>query len=997
MSAAPTSGPGGAGERGGRHTRIVRSFMTQTMADADILGLSTARERELARILGAIERSRRAAPGTLQHLVLYGNRGFGKSFMTRRVQIELARRWPEIPFLLLPEEQHSLQRDPQALLDTIALKLADSRSGGDSAYAAGHFRWPSTVEAERRWRNAEAALEQALDAALPSGGMAIVVVENFDLLLQRLFREDIDEQRLRRWLDRRGNRLMLFATATGTVDMDYDRPLFQAFESVRLEPWSSDDCIAYFGRLRAHQGQPPLSPSQEAKARAVAEFIGGTPRLAQLLGEVLDNEDALDVAEIMAALTDRLADYYRRRIEDLAPLSIGLLDALIRGGEPASQTELAARVGAGGQSDIARVMADLQQADIVRGLPAPDSREKLYRVPDRVFVHYYRLRQGSRSAQDTPLATILDFLRSFYTREEQSRQSLAHLEAGRLAEAGLFSRLAREGEAPKRNTYTRRFIQALRQYAEAVPGGVGQTIEVIASHLDGDRPETAYALCDVDTSGAVEALHVVIRAQALYRMGHVERARAVLENALEHAGIDAVAHFFFLEQLLFMAEGEKDAERLAEGFKDLAQKLPSVLERRRLRCLAWWCGVLGDHYESIENAKHAMALAALTGDEAEEAPSLHHLAYSLIELGRYDEAASVAARAAEYSSRTGDLLVEIISLRLRSCSLARLGEHQDAIRTASRAAVLAANYGDVGEEASSLRHLAYSLSQLGYHDDAVQTAGRAVALAAKAGDILEEAESLCHRAYSLVRLGRHEEAWRDGRRSVDLARKSTDKSRLAWSILECVRAAPKLSKPEVASLFGEWIRILTASRFSGIPRPHPWFGDLFIAVARADAWGELDKLFEEHADWLSSLEEPIRFNTADGAALARIGEERGRAAGYAAMAEALPRIARLIARLPEPARDGRWLVDLIEGYASACRDPGLLRDVASLLTPELAPQAQDSAQLLQKLAEADAAAAPEIALARMHPDIATWIRRLRNLPDPAPASPSRKGRRVRRG
>jgi len=309
----PSTGPSGQKEGGERQHRVVRTFMTQDMTDDDILMLSTGREPELARIVDAIERSRKAAPGALQHLVLYGNRGFGKSFMTRRVQIEVAARWPDTPVLLLPEEQHGLQRDPHALLDTIALRLADSRSGGNSSYEEGHFRWPSADAAARLWTEAETRVEQALDAALPAGGIAVVVVENFDILLRRLFREDVDEQRLRRWLDRPGNRLMLFATATGTVDMDYDRPLFQAFESVRLEPWSGDDCIAYFGRLRAHQGLEPLGPVREAKARAVADFIGGTPRLARLLGDVLETDDALEVAEIMAALTDRLADYYRRR------------------------------------------------------------------------------------------------------------------------------------------------------------------------------------------------------------------------------------------------------------------------------------------------------------------------------------------------------------------------------------------------------------------------------------------------------------------------------------------------------------------------------------------------------------------------------------------------------------------------------------------------------------------------------------------------------------
>ena len=994
----PSTGPSGQKEGGERQHRVVRTFMTQDMTDDDILMLSTGREPELARIVDAIERSRKAAPGALQHLVLYGNRGFGKSFMTRRVQIEVAARWPDTPVLLLPEEQHGLQRDPHALLDTIALRLADSRSGGNSSYEEGHFRWPSADAAARLWTEAETRVEQALDAALPTGGIAVVVVENFDILLRRLFREDVDEQRLRRWLDRPGNRLMLFATATGTVDMDYDRPLFQAFESVRLEPWSGDDCIAYFGRLRAHQGLEPLGPVREAKARAVADFIGGTPRLARLLGDVLETDDALEVAEIMAALTDRLADYYRRRIEDLAPLSIGLLDALIRGGEPASQTELAARVGAGGQSDIARVMAELQRADIVRGLPAPDSREKLYSVPDRVFVHYYRLRQGSLAAQRTPLATILDFLRSFYSRDERQRQSLAHLEAGRLPEAGLFSRLAREGEAQRAGDYTRYFVDALRRYLEEAPGAIERTAEEVAALLDGDSPEDALTFCEgVEQPGRVGAVRAIVRAQALYRLGHTEEAQAVLEAARERSQSDATASFIVLEQLLGLAESQDRvvAVRVAEALEGIGGDLPRAMEARRIRHIALRLALLGRHDDALEAAARAATLAAEVGDTRGEAVSLRHRAFSLGALGRHEEAVETAGRAAERAAVAGDIRGEAVSLRYRAFSLGQSGRHKEAVETARRAAQRAVEVGDISEEEESLRHLAYSLGHLRRHEEAVETAARAAERAAESGNALEEAASQRLRAFSLGKLGRYEEAWMAAQKSAAIARREANAYQLAWSILESLRAAAHLVRPEVVQLFGEWLRLDRRNDEHPLVAPLPAFGDLVAAVARADAWAALDDLLEEHAPWLAKIKEPVYFHDADGEAFARIGAEMGRAAGYRAMAEALPRIAGLMARLPGEARNDLWLPDIAEGFAAACRDPGLLRDVATLMTPEIAPEAEETARLLQTLADVDEAARPETVLARLDPDVATLIRRLRGLRDPAP--PAKKGRGGKRG
>lgn len=268
---------------------LVQTFMTHRMTDEAIRTLATGREKETGRIMDAVRRSLGAAPGALQHVAIYGPRGFGKSFVARLVQIETAdlaaARDVPILFVLLPEEQHNLTRNPHALPAYIAHKVADLRTGEDRSWAGAMFQWPDPEKEAHQWVEAVDRLERELDRSLPeSRGMVVVVIENFDVLLASVFKEDAAEQRLRKWLDRPRNRVMLIATATGSVDMDYDRPLFQAFQSIRLEPWSQDTCICYFNRRREAEALAPLDAAAEAKARAVADFIGGNPRLAQQIG-----------------------------------------------------------------------------------------------------------------------------------------------------------------------------------------------------------------------------------------------------------------------------------------------------------------------------------------------------------------------------------------------------------------------------------------------------------------------------------------------------------------------------------------------------------------------------------------------------------------------------------------------------------------------------------------------------------------------------------------
>ncbi|HNC21846.1 MAG TPA: hypothetical protein PKV14_13360, partial [Accumulibacter sp.] len=106
----------------------------------------------------------------------------------------------------------------------------------------------------------------------------------------------------------------------------------------------------------------------------------------------------------------------------------------------------------------------------------------------------------------------------------------------------------------------------------------------------------------------------------------------------------------------------------------------------------------------------------------------------------------------------------------------------------------------------------------------------------------------------------------------------------------------------------------------------------------------------------------------------------------------LPRVLRLPAAPGADSAPDSALSGIIAAFARDCQDPGLLRDVAGLLTPELAAEAPQQATLLRTLAQVDEARNPQAVLARMDPDIALWVRRLRDLPEPAEAPRRRRTR-----
>lgn len=1015
------------------------------MSDKSILSLATDREPQQKKVQGAVKRSLLAAPGALQHCVIYGPRGFGKSFMTRLIQIEtqnlaLTQALP-IPFVLLPEEQQNLTRNPHALPSYIAHRLADLRSGEDSSWGQAMFQWPEPNREAELWDEAIIRLELELDLSLPEGcGLAIVVIENFDLLLTTVFKDPTAEQRLRKWLDRPKNRLMLIATATGSVDMDYDRPLFQAFQSVKLSPWSQEACITYFNRRRGAEGLAPLAKEMEAKARAIADFIGGNPRLAQLLADVLETQDALSVAGTMNELADKLSDYYRRRIDDLPPLARGLLDALIRGGEPASQTELAVRVNASSQSQIARVMQELIRSDIINGIPARDSRETLYRVTDRVFVHFYRLRQGNQLTVKTPLTTILDFLRAFYSVDEQKRHAMEHLRAGRSVEGRLFADLALENGPGLKvySSYSSNFgqrIQRLITFRESTLPLATPSILSLLSDCPEELIQTLSTWSIDDSLGKV-ALGL-IEAQALANMGLSDKSTELLEQLLLTTD-DHIAQIFLHYELLSLTNLREDKPGSTFHIKKLISasttELPDLIKILLLRVRARSLLIDHDYAEAIDTAKEAITLSEIIKNKDEEAMSLRWLIWIYSQLEDDKNVIKISEPALRLSKQIGAINEQVIILALVTSSHGRLrniesmlaaalsgeqlakeigdkrrqgialgeaawaldslGRYEEAIATGRKAAELASTIGNTGEHIFSLRTLAWSLYKTNHYEESLATARKAASAAEKTNFQGEYSESIRIAAKSLAALYDYNSAMELCLKANSIARRIKDKWTLQGSARDLITYAGFVPSKDAIDIFLDQVlyEIKNPTHRRGADWSL-WLNDLFSASVNISDWTALDILIDEHLKEIDT--EQLHATSVIGKAIAQVGKNEGTAAGYNAASNSIVRINRLMASdKTELETQSLWISDMMSGFAMVCRDADLIRSVANLLKSQEEQEGHKQANLLLSLAEVLDSGDPEGFLTRTDPDVAVWLRRNLNMPETIKKSQRRKKRKT---
>ena len=627
---------------------LLSAFNPHELKADTVLKVATGRAEPLARLLDII-RSNLTAP-TKQHVIVSAPRGYGKSFLLRYVQVtieEIAKREGlPIAMALLSEELPHV-KEPDTLLAEIRRTFL-----GEPANTVG-VRWAE--DDGEAWYQSVADLDSAVAERLGSNGLLVAGVENFDLLVRKAFAKDIHGGSLREFLTRKNNRVMLLAaSARGAFDRDYDRPLFKAFEEIALEPWSVDECVAFFRAQRAAAGKVPLTDVQEAKARAVATFIGGTPRLATLIGETLLEDDPVRAADLLDKLVDELTPYYKERIEVLPNRSQALLDGLLRGGERCSATELARRVGAPNQPAIAAPLDELRKDLVVVGDKAPDSAEMLLRVTDRVFAHYYRKRILSHGQETCPLEALVDLLAVYYSPEEQKREAEKLKARGLAREAAIMERLWQAGERDASATLDSKLNE--------------QRDPVFSKKMDEWRRLTN-KMRFADGLLILDDILTAARAAGNYDV----EAEAVAQRGWTLAELNR-----YEEALTTAREASALAERAKNG------KLKAYAIREAAFCMS----MLGRNEEAIRIAREAAALAGQAGDVTEQANALAVVAYGFRELGRHEEALGIARESVALAKSVDAVDEQANALRIVALCLEDLKREEEAVAPGCEAADL---------------------------------------------------------------------------------------------------------------------------------------------------------------------------------------------------------------------------------------------------------------------------------------------------------------------
>ena len=390
--------------------RPIRKFNPGTFqSDDEVVRQFVVRQGELDLVLEVI-RSNTDSP-SCQHVLIVGPRGRGKTMLLARVGVELradnalSQRLFPVRFM---EESQEIATLADFWLEAL-FHLARANATGNPEFSRELLATHADLTA--RWRDTnieECARAAFLEAADRLDRKVVLMVENLQALCSDL--DDDFGWQLRQTLQSEP-RLMMLATATSRfrgLD-DANRPFFELFRIVELEPLSTDACRRLWNMVSGDK-------QTSREIRPLRILTGGSPRLLVIVATFARHRSLRQLLEELVTLVDDHTEYFRSHLEVLAKTERRVYLAVIDLWQSSSAHEIAARA----RMDI-RTASALIARLVDRGAVVAEGtgRKRRYAAAERLYSIYYKLRRERDEAG--LVRNLIQFMTVFYRRDELAK------------------------------------------------------------------------------------------------------------------------------------------------------------------------------------------------------------------------------------------------------------------------------------------------------------------------------------------------------------------------------------------------------------------------------------------------------------------------------------------------------------------------------------------------------------------------------------------------
>jgi tetratricopeptide (TPR) repeat protein len=300
----------------------------------------------------------------------------------------------------------------------------------------------------------DAVLESLKGASSSLGKLLVVIVENFDSLLNSFsprMRQG-EAQRVRSMMQHDHEIMFIGTTPTHYLPglTDPKAPLYGQFRERRLEALTEEETIELFDQLAEIHGEPAKkgylreTTGTIDRERVFHRLTGGIPRSIVMLFHVVAGVPGIKgLVNDVRSLLDVHTAYFEARLAKLAPRERVILSALAAADENLTAQEIA-RLTRLPQRSISTQIRRLTEEGHIAEAAGSGGKGTLYEVSDGMLRLWYQFREGRRL-----LEPIVRFLSYWHSPEELART---------------ISQLHQESVA--RNTYEKQQVKIALEHVE---------------------------------------------------------------------------------------------------------------------------------------------------------------------------------------------------------------------------------------------------------------------------------------------------------------------------------------------------------------------------------------------------------------------------------------------------------------------------------------------------------------------------------------------------
>jgi Tfp pilus assembly protein PilF len=497
------------------------------------------------------------------HVNIVGQRGMGKTSLLRRLAIGIATD-AQLTARFLPltfrEEQYNV-RSLDRFWRNCGEALAEWAEQNGRPDIATRLDLSLTSD---KWRDRDHAAAEFKGEIAALGRRAVLLVDNFDLVLDALSEEE--KRSLRKALEEPMAPLLYGASLKFLSQKPADVILQKLFETVQLEPLTLSELIVCMQRLATARGPAgrivaQIVDKEPERLKTIHIMTGGNPRILALLYQLLERAETQTVFDDLEALLDQLTPFYKARVEDYSSdLQRSIIDAVALNWDPITPRRISEETGIA-TTTIPAQLKRLAADGILQEVRTSKDRAA-YQVAERFLNIWYLMRHGTRRTRHR-MRWLAAFLQSFYAVEE-----LRSMKSSTLASAEA---------APVHPLYFEALDEAIEHEAH-------QRIREIVNEMTAKRPNGKLKPLPAETE-ALQLTHDAPSSSASWMILGItriarnafEEARDAFQQALKLDSANPGSHYLFALASEHLKDFASADEHYGEAVQ-LAPENPAFLE-----------------------------------------------------------------------------------------------------------------------------------------------------------------------------------------------------------------------------------------------------------------------------------------------------------------------------------------------------------------------------------------------------------------------------------